>query len=73
MATLAETPPAAADPAFDHWSDGLPADADIAHIPGERGLPLVGNTFRQLADPHAFTKRMVETYGRVYKTHAFGG
>lgn len=33
----------------------------------------MGNTFKQLADPHAYTRRMVETYGKVYKTHAFGG
>jgi hypothetical protein len=34
---------------------------------------MVGNTFRMLADPHAFTKRMVETYGPVYRNRAFGG
>ncbi|MEM6475531.1 MAG: cytochrome P450 [Pseudomonadota bacterium] len=71
MATLAEKP--AASPEFTHWSEGLPDNDAIAHIPGEGGWPLVGNTFKQLADPHAFTKRMVETYGKVYKTHSFGG
>ncbi|MEM6907730.1 MAG: cytochrome P450 [Pseudomonadota bacterium] len=71
MATLAE--PQLSELPFAHWSDGIPSDADLAHIPGERGLPLVGNTFKQLADPHAFTRRMIETYGKVYKTHAFGG
>jgi cytochrome P450 len=58
---------------FPHWSAGIPDDAAIAHIPGERGWPVVGNTFTMLADPHAFAKRMIETYGRVYKNHAFGG
>ncbi|MEM8725728.1 MAG: cytochrome P450, partial [Pseudomonadota bacterium] len=71
MATLAEKP--SESPEFTHWSEGIPEDDAIAHIPGEGGWPLVGNTFKQLADPHAFTKRMVETYGKVYKTHAFGG
>ncbi|KEO89225.1 cytochrome P450 [Erythrobacter longus] len=75
MATLAE-PNAASSahtPSFSHWSEGVPTEADIAHIPGDAGLPLVGNTFRQLADPHGFTKRMIETHGKVYKTRAFGG
>jgi cytochrome P450 len=61
-----ETPPA-------HAYTGYPSDADLAHIPGERGLPLVGNTFRLLADPIAFGYRMYRTYGPVYKNHAFGG
>ncbi|MBX7497120.1 cytochrome P450 [Qipengyuania sp. 6B39] len=69
MATLAPHQPAE----FTHWSDHRIDDADLAHIPGEGGWPVVGNTFRMLADPHAFTRRMVDTYGRVYKTKAFGG
>ena len=58
---------------FLHWSDGIPSDAAIAHIPGERGWPIVGQTFKQLADPHGYTDRMVKTYGKVYKSWAFGG
>ena len=74
MATLAEPQTTGAESrTFSHWSDGKPDEADIAHIPGEAGYPLVGHTFTQLADPHAFTKRMVETYGKVYKVRAFGG
>ena len=72
MATLAK-PQADAQPNFAHWSEGLPTDEALAHIPGERGLPFVGNTFKQLADPHAYAQRMVATYGKVYKNHAFGG
>ncbi|WP_379552492.1 cytochrome P450 [Qipengyuania sp. DGS5-3] len=56
-----------------HWSEGNPTDADLAHIPGEAGWPLVGNTFKMLADPHGFAKGMVEKYGPVYKNMAFGG
>jgi cytochrome P450 len=76
MATLAEPRPASAPGpknAFSHWSEGVPDESAIAHIPGEGGWPLVGNTFRMLADPHGFTARMVETYGKVYKNRAFGG
>lgn len=76
MATLAEktvTPPAH-DPAFrpTHWTQRLPEDA-LDHIPGDGGLPLVGNTFRMLADPPKFARDMVAKYGRVYKNKAFGG
>ena len=78
MATLADSKPspvaAGADqPAIGHWREGVPEEAAIAHIPGEAGYPLVGHTFTQLADPHAFTQRMVETYGKVYRVRAFGG
>lgn len=72
MATLAEAP-RTADAAPRHWSEGRPTDADLAHIPGEGGWPLVGNTFTVLADPHAFARRMIETHGKVYKSHVFGG
>ncbi|WP_128891795.1 cytochrome P450 [Erythrobacter sp. HKB08] len=71
MATLAPHHPAETAPT--HWTEGNPSDDALAHIPGEGGWPLVGNTFKMLADPHAFTRRMVETYGRVYKSKAFGG
>ncbi|WP_432201810.1 cytochrome P450 [Erythrobacter sp. W53] len=71
MATLAPESPALDKPR--HWSEGNPTDADLAHIPGEAGLPLVGNTFKMLADPHGFAKGMVEKYGPVYKNMAFGG
>ena len=54
-----------------HWSQPLPAHA-LDQIPGEGGWPLVGNTFKMLADPHAFSQRMYETYGPVYKNWAFG-
>ena len=71
MATLAAEHSADAIPS--HWSEGKPAVEDLAHIPGEAGYPLVGHTFTQLKDPHAFTRRMVEKYGRVYRVKSFGG
>ena len=76
MATLAPEKtrahqPAAARP--QHWKEQNPSKDELAHIPGESGLPVVGNTFKMLADPPAFTRAMVEKYGRVYKNNAFGG
>ncbi|MEO0463989.1 MAG: cytochrome P450 [Pseudomonadota bacterium] len=71
MASLAE--PKLTKSPYAHWSEGVPADDAIAHIPGERGWPVVGNTFTMLADPHSFAERMIEAYGRVYKNQAFGG
>ena len=71
MATLASHQPA--DLAPTHWTEGNPGDDELAHIPGEAGWPLVGNTFKMLADPHGMAKSMVEKYGRVYKNKAFGG
>jgi cytochrome P450 len=73
MATLAQPHPAPAEPVFDHWSRGNPSGRDLSHIPGEKGLPVFGRTFTQLADPHAFTRRMVATYGKVYRVHSMGG
>ncbi|MFL0671895.1 MAG: hypothetical protein ACJLS3_10885 [Erythrobacter sp.] len=58
---------------FAHWAQGRLSEADLAHIPGDAGWPVVGNTFTMLADPHAFAQRMIETHGRVYKNRAFGG
>ena len=71
MASLAASSPLNAPPA--HWTEGRLSDVDVAHIPGESGWPLVGNTFNLLADPHAFVDKMVSKYGKVYKTRAFGG
>ena len=54
-----------------HW---LPKQrpGDLRHIPGEDGLPIVGNTFPLLRDPVGFGARMAATYGRVYRNKAFG-
>ena len=71
MATLAAHQSIDAAPA--HWTQGNPDEDTLAHIPGEKGWPLVGHTFNQLADPHAFARRMYETYGPVYKVHTTGG
>ena len=70
MATLAS--PASALAAPSHWTVGRPNPEDLAHIPGDGGMPILGNTFKMLADPHAFARRMIEKYGPVYKNRAFG-
>jgi cytochrome P450 len=71
MATLAPHQPAEAVPS--HWTEGNPDPDELAHIPGEAGWPIVGNTFKMLADPHGMAKKMVAKYGKVYKNRAFGG
>ena len=49
-----------------------PSDAEIDHIPGKRGLPLVGIMPEALLDPLAFSERMLARFGPVYRFHAFG-
>ncbi len=55
-----------------HWLPRTPRAA-LDHIPGEDGWPLVGNTFRLLADPIGFTERMAARYGPVYRNTSLGG
>ena len=55
-----------------HWLP-LPQKGSLGHLPGENGLPFVGNTLRVLRDPISFTNRMVKEYGPVYRNNAFGG
>ena len=76
MATLAEAPQSPDTAPADaprHWSELRLTEADLAHIPGEAGWPVVGNTFTMLANPHAFAERMIKTHGKVYRNRAFGG
>ncbi|RYD48746.1 MAG: cytochrome P450 [Sphingomonadales bacterium] len=73
MATLASPAPhAAAASPFTHWSQRLDPAA-IAHIPGDGGPPVIGNTFKMLADPHVFADDMIAKYGKIYRNRAFGG
>ena len=48
MATLA--PHQSAETAPSHWQEGNPSEDALAHIPGEGGGPIVGNTFNQVWD-----------------------
>ncbi len=54
-----------------HWLPKLPSSA-LAHIPGDEGLPLVGNTLKLLRDPVAFGRHMNTTYGPVFRNRSFG-
>lgn len=55
-----------------HWLP-IPTRDATDHIPGKDGLPIVGCTFEQLKDPHAFTRRMHAKFGPVYRIHSMGG
>ena len=55
-----------------HWLPRNP-DQSLDHIPGEDGMPVIGNTLEQLGDYRGFTNRMVAKYGRVYRNNSFGG
>jgi cytochrome P450 len=44
----------------------------LAHLPGEDGWPIVGNTFAALKDPLRHVGEMHRKYGPVYRDHLFG-
>ncbi len=44
----------------------------LAHLPGEDGWPIVGNTFAALKDPVGHAEVMFRKYGPVYRDHLFG-
>src|SRR5262245_52165508 len=44
----------------------------LAHIPGEDGWPIVGNTFAALKDPVGHIQAMYRRHGPVYRDHLFG-
>lgn len=64
--TLAHT--YAANP---HWLPRQPRRA-LDALPGEDGLPFLGNTLKMLRDPKGFGDAMVAKHGRVYRNHTFG-
>src|SRR6185437_3587969 len=49
-----------------------PSLDDVRHIPGEDGWPVIGLTFRLLADPKAEVARLAARHGLVYRSRAFG-
>jgi cytochrome P450 len=44
----------------------------LAHLPGEDGWPIVGNTFAALKDPVGHVALMHRKHGPVYRDHLFG-
>src|SRR5690349_15415924 len=49
-----------------------PDRAALAHIPGDDGFPIVGDTFRFIADPLGYAEEMARRYGLVHRTRVFG-
>jgi cytochrome P450 len=49
-----------------------PTFADLSHIPGDDGPPLVGHTLRLLADPKGETERRAARYGLIIRGRSFG-
>src|SRR5690242_16358655 len=49
-----------------------PSTADLAHIGGRTGLPLLGAMPEIILDPMAFSRRMVARHGPVYRFRAMG-
>jgi cytochrome P450 len=52
--------------------DNAAARVVRARLPGERGLPLVGETLRILKDPVSTAVRLHQKHGPVYWSNAFG-
>jgi cytochrome P450 len=46
--------------------------AALAHIPGDDGWPLIGDTFTFLASPLGSVQAMAQRYGLVHRTRVFG-
>jgi cytochrome P450 len=44
----------------------------LAHLPGEDGWPIVGNTFAALKDPVGHAEMMCRKHGPIYRDHLFG-
>lgn len=47
------------------------APARLEDIPGERGMPIFGHTFKLLRDPISFGRYMQQKYGPVYRSNSF--
>ncbi len=54
-----------------HWAR-RPRMEDIEHIPGEKGLPVIGTTLRVLRDPPGYGARMVREHGKIFRVNSFG-
>lgn len=63
---------ASSEAANPHWTKRAGKN-DLSHIPGEDGWPVIGTTLRMLRDPIGYGRHMVETYGPVFRSNAFGG
>lgn len=50
----------------------LVSGEQLAHIPGQDGWPIIGDTLAILADPKAFVEECAQRYGLVHRTRGFG-
>jgi cytochrome P450 len=41
---------------------------DISHLPGQNGLPIIGDAFPFIADPIGYTRKCMAKYGPVFRT-----
>ena len=48
------------------------ADPDLSHIPGPRGLPLLGHSLQFFRDSYGLQRRCIAEMGEVYSVSAFG-
>ena len=62
-------PMTSGSPAAEHTK---PRRRPLAHLPGEDGWPIVGNTFTALKDPVRHVEAMHCKHGPVYRDHLFG-
>jgi cytochrome P450 len=53
-------------PALRHYQENAPK-ADLSHIPGGRGMPVIGHTYWFLKDIHGWLNRQHAQYGNVFK------
>jgi cytochrome P450 len=53
-------------------ADGVSQRHPLAHLPGEDGWPIVGNTFAALRDPVGHAEAMYRKYGPVHHNRLFG-
>lgn len=54
-----------------HWVDQSKIE-DLAHIPGENGIPVFGTTLRMVKDPIGYGRHLVESYGKIFRINGFG-
>jgi cytochrome P450 len=57
---------------LDVGTEVKPQRHTLAHLPGEDGWPIVGNTFAALNDPVGRVQAMYRKHGPVYRDHLFG-
>lgn len=55
-----------------HANVTLPHRRALAHIPGDDGWPIIGSTFKALADPKAYFETLAARHGLVVRANILG-